>query len=580
MKTTLKIILILGLILSTSCSKDDSVYQSSSKFDFGAQKAGDIALLAYDGDSNNAIKTLETNNLITGTYSLQSNSMEQISKAINKAQNGAIVYIVVDCSVFGNEMPTKALNDLKTFREEWADGKYYENSDSKTILPIWLVNIVNDQEGKDIFGMSMGPGWYMLSTDLNMPKFYLGETLDNVDFKQFVPQYVPYRFSQQTLDSLFGKESNNIKSKATRSTDVTEVQLKGIQQVFNIRYYYYQPKWGEDGWANPKVSRDKFKFNPKYLHLGLPSDEVVQAMKRDGGVQVDTKFTIEVVSVPGDITEKVVKVVAENGYHIIPNWEWSDVMKVFVHTGDAFINYLLRSYKVEFALRHSDGTIDLESRVPDVQTMNYEYSDTKSFGIDFGVSGKVSDKGPEAGASLGFKWSSSETVRYTLQDMYISSQTELASATKLPVSWVITPQIWYSKNAFMNDDKSRALDVTGVLTYWTLAAGNSDTFRPVLGTKRFSEMNFDTNTGAKQIAVYHIRNSTADLFVDLNAILEFQHTNVQYRAGHLLNYWGENVEDGAICTKVNLNQDNSKIKKSVKISFGTPTVFPAITEVK
>lgn len=580
MKRYLYIIVVMfaGLLHLVACSKSDEPLEPNPEFNYGAEAAGDIALICF-GDEAGAAKRLKDEGLITASYSLQSNTDEEIRRALDKAQNGAIVYIVADCSPFGSEMPTKASDDLKAFWQEWCDGNFYK-TDDKTIVPIWIVNMVGDRQGKDIFGTSMGAGWYMMTTDLCLPQFYIGETLDKVNFKRYVPRYVPYRFNQEALDSIYADDGANDITRATRAEENENTKVATITKEINVQYYYYQPKWGTEGWANPKVSRAAFKFNPKYLHAGLPDAKTATAMKNEGGAQINTKFTVEVGYLPGNLSEKVVKVTAQNGYHIIPNWEWSDVMSTFVHTGDAFMNYLLRSYKVDIVLRHADGVVDLDSRVPDVETKDYKFSETKGFNVNFGISAKASEKGVEGGASLGLSWSSSESISYDLKDMYISSLSNIEEENAVPVSWIITPQLWYRQNAFINDDKRRALNVYEVLAYGSLSAGNSDVMRPIRGVESFPAMNFDTNKGAKQVAVFHVKNSTGDLYVDMQSTLEIQHTNFRYRAGHQVNYTGENVDNGAICTKINLSTNNSNCKKTVKISFGTPKIFPAFEEVK
>lgn len=539
-----------------SCSKDEQ----PQEINYGAQEAGDIALVLYNGNgAKKAVNILTENNLITGAYDISDSddNNAELIKALDRTKDGAIVYFVVDCSYFSGQMPESEFFRLKEMWSAWQAAQ--EEQKVKNILPVWVVNVNNEEEAQDIFGMSMGKGWYILTSYLYLPKFSIGENISDSDFKNVIPVYAPYRFSEDFLSSLKNNKEHN-KTKSSDPSITISTQVSSFKKEINLQYYVYQPRLANGMWESGFSATWS---TPKYTHKGLPSEEIRKNMVKDGGVIMDTKFTIEIAYVPG-IKEKIIKVKSEGGYQVFLG-EMTEKPLCLGYSGKASINYILKNYTSQVKLTLEDGTIEVIDLVPNVTKVNYELSEEKDHLVTFETLGKVDDPNFANNTQISYDWQSKEDVKYNLQDFAIKCENNIndRSAT---AKYTFSPDKWYGKNAFntyLSGELTGKLNLAALLQ--EIISPQFPILHPLTKGKELSPSNYKLNEGAKQIAIYHVRNSDGKILIKLSSSISFDGGTCNYIFGKLIPSF---IGGGSTVTSEQVGCDSD-----IVLDFGEPKVL-------
>ncbi len=543
---------VLTFALS-GCVKDKEWVDPNENTTVTKAPSDGVALIAY-GDVSDGVALRESHQLVDRIVSLQDNTKAEIDAALATISDGGFVYIMVDCSVFGGEMPTRAYEDLSAFWTEWTSGSYYDFG-GKTITPVWIVNVVNPEEAGKLFGITLGTGWYVMTDDLALPKFSEEGSLSGIRLQEYVLKI---------------KEAM---AAGTRADEKEVAQPPVITRHYSINYFITNPNMNPMTEDRTKMKTSKyFPLGEQYLTKRAPTEDEMEMIKKTGGAMVSLDVALEICYVPGHEV-KGIKVTTSNGYQLIPYINDRDVMSYWVHSGDAFVGYMMRNFTVDVTLQSTaSNVIALSACYPDVTQKDYKVSEEKGFSISLGMEGEGSYSAEKGGGgkgsvSLGMTWSSTEKISYDMTNMYVQRVSETGATNRSrSTTWKVCPEWWNKKPAFENDDKSRPLAVDVHFAKSSLPAGGGTLFSAIRDNVHVSEMNFQSSTTNKQVATFRVSDpSNGDLTLIVNAGLNVQNSNIGYVAGVRRGcYWKTSIFD---------TKGIKDLSLKVPITFQDPAVF-------
>ncbi len=462
--------LVCGLLTFTICA-----CEKTDDADSSASMNNSLLLVAYGDAKDTQTKLVKRKLALSNVMSMQNSTKEQIDEAIEKMPANSPLYIMADCSIFGDEMPQRAFDDLKTFHAEQAEAQTV----AKRPL-IWLVHVTDAEQAFRIFGIDMGIGWYLMMDDPAIPKYIIeSNSLEDENLlKYLIPMFDAYDASQS-------------KTRASSNSD----EPKNLEPfVKYVRYSY----WG----VGSHGDLVKGPYNPDIILKAsdrLPDSEKELTNAASGAFSVDASLKIETFYMPG-VAEKLIKVTVEGiGYQLFPKSSLFDVSEntILIQQG-CYLGPLLRSYQVTVkASNPTSGAITLVNKMPADNTNLTKYQESKTETENFNAGLSISKNGITGNLGYTYVCSSATNFSYEMKDMYYAPQAVPNTAFSTGASWRFGPEFWKTNHSsFIQSDKSNSLDILEAWyagDYW-----GDNQYRILKSTKQGSEVEFFYTYGKKK----------------------------------------------------------------------------------